>query len=253
MAQTYDQKFYDWVNMTAVRSALALLPVARDQIHPTSVIDVGCGQGAWLTVWDKLGVKDLQGIDGHHIRQDALLIATGKFKAADLSKRWDVGRRFDLVQSLEVAEHLPPDSAEGFVRCLCAHGDIVMFSAAQPGQGGEHHINEREPSYWAGLFADHGFEAYDCIRPLVASVKAIDPWYRYNTIVYANESGAKRLEPRARQLRVERHAELEAGGNLSWLMRRALLGPLPEPVVTFLSRVRYRISIALSSARALSN
>jgi SAM-dependent methyltransferase len=248
MTRVYDQKFYDWVNMTAIRSARALLPIARGQARPRSVLDVGCGQGAWLKVWDEMGVKDLQGVDGDYVRRDALVIPPECFTPTDLGRPWDVGRRFDLVQSLEVAEHLPPASAEDFVRCLCAHGDIVLFSAAQPGQGGERHINERPPSYWAHLFANRGFEAYDCLRPLIAKMTMIDPWYRYNTVLYANEAGAERLDPEARRCRIEGLGALDGGGDLRWRLRRALLRPAPEPVVTFLSRVRYRLAIALASA-----
>jgi hypothetical protein len=113
-------------------------------VHPRNVLDVGCAP-----------------------RFRSLLIPPRRFQAADLSKSFNVGRRFDLVQSLEVAEHLPVGNAEEFVGCLCAHGDVVQFSAAQPGQGGVGHLNERCPSYWAGLFSAQADVAYDCVRILV--------------------------------------------------------------------------------------
>jgi SAM-dependent methyltransferase len=244
MNADYGGTFFEWVNLTARRSALAVVPLAKDEVRPSSLLDVGCGQGAWLAVWSELGVEDQLGLDGAHVNVKSLLIPRERFRTVDLRRPFDVGRRFDLVQSLEVAEHLPPDSAEGFVQCLCAHGDIVLFSAAQPGQGGERHINERQPSYWARLFSANGFAAFDCIRPLVARNRTIDPWYRFNTLIYANAAGAARLRARARASRVDRLSDLDRGGDLLWRVRRILLRPLPEACVTLLSRLRYRLAVA---------
>ncbi|WP_435201864.1 hypothetical protein [Qipengyuania sp. 902] len=57
------------------------------------------------------------------------------FLPQDLSQPFDLAQRFDLVQTLEVAEHLPETSARDFVASIARHGDIVLFSAAVPGQG----------------------------------------------------------------------------------------------------------------------
>jgi SAM-dependent methyltransferase len=240
----YDETFFEWVNLTARRSALGVLPLVNDTVHPLSLLDVGCGQGAWLAVWSELGVDDHLGLDGAYVDVETLLIPRQRFRIVDLRRPWDVGRRFDLVQSLEVAEHLPADSADAFVRCLCAHGDVVLFSAAQPGQGGERHINERQPSYWAGVFSANGFAAFDCIRPLIARNRTVDPWYRFNTLVYANEAGAARLSVQARESRVDRLGDLNRGPNFVWRVRQILLRPLPEAGVTLLSRLRYRVAVA---------
>jgi hypothetical protein len=127
---------------------------------------------------------------------------------------------------------------------LCAHGDVVLFSAAQPGQGGERHINERWPSYWAKLFSENGFAAFDCIRPLLAGNRTVDPWYRFNMLIYANQTGEARLRANARESRVKRLSDLDNSGDLLWNLKRMLLRPLPEPAVTVLSRIRYRVAVA---------
>ena len=57
-----------------------------------------------------------------------------------------------LAESITLAEHLPAEVGPRLVERLCSLSDVVLFSAAQPGQGGEDHINERDPSYWAALF-----------------------------------------------------------------------------------------------------
>jgi len=243
MNKSYDQRFFDWVNFTGARSARQVIPLLIEHIRPTSVLDVGCGQGAWLAVWRELGVTDVTGVDGDYLVQDDLLIPRNDFLARDLTERFSLDRHFDLVQSLEVAEHLRPEASATFVDSLCAHGDIVAFSAAQPGQGGEGHINERNLSAWAAEFARRGYAAFDLVRPRIADNRSIDPWYRYNMIVYANANGAKRLSPAAQSRRVVELTSLDGGGDLAWRLRRAVLKPWPPGAVTLLSRLRYRIAM----------
>ena len=72
---------------------------------------------------------------------EALAIPRECFSAVDLNKSFEVDRRFDLAMSMEVAEHLVPESSANFVRSLTRLSDIVLFSAAVPGQGGTNHIN----------------------------------------------------------------------------------------------------------------
>jgi SAM-dependent methyltransferase len=244
MSHVYDNSFYDWVNMTALRSARRVSPLVAANARIRSVADVGCGQGAWLSIWAEQGVEDLHGFDGTYVEQNRLLFK-GAFTPSDLASHFEAGRKFDLVQSLEVAEHLPPECARSFVEQLCTLSDLVMFSAARPGQGGEMHVNERPPSFWAQLFKERGYVAYDFVRPAFARDSEVDPWYRYNTIVYASETGAARLSPEALASRRDDLAQLDGGGDLAWKLRLAILAPLPVSLVTTLSRWRYNAACAL--------
>jgi Methyltransferase domain len=241
MADLYDDTFFDWVDMTARRSAEAVVPLLRAVVSTASVVDVGCGRGTWLSVWSAAGVTDVLGLDGAYVDQTRLAILPDSFQTADLTTAWSVARRFDLAQSLEVAEHLPAAAGPTFVEHLCGLADVVVFSAAQPGQGGENHINERPVSYWADLFRSHGYVAFDCIRPAMRTNDAIAPWYRYNTVVYANAVGQTRLSAAARAAEVTDHTTLNDAGDLTWRLRAMVLRPLPVTVVTALSRLRYSI------------
>ena len=100
-------------------------------------------------------------VDGPYVDRRRLLIDPGDFHAADLAAPIGLGRRFDLVQSLEVAEHLPAAKAEQFVDMLTTHGHCVMFSAAVPGQGAENHVNEQPAEYWRAIFGERGYGAVD--------------------------------------------------------------------------------------------
>ena len=119
MSKTYDQRFFDWVNFTGARSARQVIPLLIEHVRPASVLDVGCGQGAWLAAWRELGITDVIGVDGNYVEQDDLLIPREHFVARDLTERLSLDRRFDLVQSLEVAEHLRPEASD-FLSTRCA-------------------------------------------------------------------------------------------------------------------------------------
>lgn len=184
----YDRSFYAGHRPGSSGSASILVPLLLDLYRPKSVIDVGCGVGTWLAAFKENGVEDIFGLDGVHVAADQLLIPPDCFRATDLCRPIEIGRRFDLAVSLEVAEHLPESQAERFVRDLIALAPVVLFSAAIKGQGGTGHLNERFQSYWAEKFAASSYITIDCLRPKVWSREDVSFWYAQNTIVYAAAS-----------------------------------------------------------------
>ena len=156
------------------------MPVVLKLLPVKSVLDVGCGTGTWLKVFEDHSVTDYVGIDGDYVDTSQLKMPPGKFLARDLRESWSLSRRFDLVLSLEVAEHLPETSADQFVAALVNHGDHILFSAAIPGQGGQDHLNEQWPSYWMSKFSAHGYYFHDVVRPLVWNNANVEWWYRQN-------------------------------------------------------------------------
>ncbi len=160
----YTRAFFEEISGPSRRSALEVVPFLMEMLDPRSVIGVGCGVGSWLSVFEELGVTDLCGVDGDYVDRSLLQIPQGKFVVRDLTKPFTVNRVFDLVISLEVAEHLPPASAETFVGSLVELGPVILFSAAVPHQGGDHHVNEQWPEYWARRFRSKGYQGIDCVR-----------------------------------------------------------------------------------------
>jgi SAM-dependent methyltransferase len=179
----YDRAYYEGLRRAAESSAASVVPLVAGLASPRSVLDVGCGDGTWLDAYRRWGVADYFGVDGGDVRE-ALRVPARHFAPRDLAAPLDLGRRFDLVQSLEVAEHLPPSAAETFADSLARHGDAVLFSAAIPHQGGTGHVNERWPDYWAELFARRGFAVYDWVRPRVWGDERVAWWYAQNALLF---------------------------------------------------------------------
>lgn len=185
--QSYDENFYRMQKDGSYRSASIILPILMRYIHPRNVIDVGCGVGTWLAVWKNFGV-DVHGVDGDYVDRTQLFIPEANFQPVNLEARFSTNAKFDLVETLEVAEHLTPNRADTFVEDLTKLGDVILFSAAIAGQGGVNHVNEQMQSYWAERFMRQGYVAIDLIRPQIWNNKQIEFWYRQNTLIYAKTS-----------------------------------------------------------------
>jgi SAM-dependent methyltransferase len=141
---------------------------------PRNYLDLGSGTGAMVNCARKLG-SDAYGVD-------LINGPEGHFITADLTKPLWIGemagpadpqlcRRFDLITCLEVAEHLPLDAHQTLVDTIARHlrpkpnmdeaSGFVIFSAAPPGQGGEHHIGCRPAHEWRGMFYERGISYRD--------------------------------------------------------------------------------------------
>jgi SAM-dependent methyltransferase len=173
-------------------ASAVMVPLILEAISVHSVLDVGCGVGAFLRRFRNHGVIDIVGVDGDYI-PDWLMKVDGKcFHQHDLKTPLHLDRRFDLVVCLEVAEHLPESVSDILIASICEHGDVVVFSAAVPGQGGVCHVNEQPHRYWEQKFAMHGYRQIDWLRPRLKDREEIAPWYRKNTFFYVSADGLKK-------------------------------------------------------------
>jgi SAM-dependent methyltransferase len=184
----YTKRFYEEIRNGSIRSAEVMVPLVLHLLPVHSVVDVGCGDGSWLSVFRKLGVDEILGIDGEYVDRSVLQIPGDRFQVADLTRPFSLARVFDLAISLEVAEHLPAGCASAFVESLCRLAPVVLFSAAIPFQGGNHHINEQWPDKWAELFRNHGYLPVDFIRKRVWQNEAVEWWYAQNALLFAHEN-----------------------------------------------------------------
>jgi SAM-dependent methyltransferase len=184
-ASTYDRDFFDSISAGSLRSGRVVAPMVLELVGPVaSVVDVGCGTGAWLRVFSESGIKDFLGIDGDYVRRDQLEIPSERFRAMDLTQKISLERQFDLVLCLEVAEHLPPSNSDELVGSLTRLGETILFSAAVPYQGGREHINEQWPEYWAEKFRSRGFTALDPFRARLWNEEQVEPWFAQNLVLY---------------------------------------------------------------------
>jgi SAM-dependent methyltransferase len=189
-AEYFEPDYFHWQAERALASARVVVPTLIELFEPTSVLDVGCGTGAWLQAFVEHGVNDVVGVDGDYVARADLRIDEDRFVAADLETLPQLGRRFDLALSLEAAHYAPPPAARSIVAALCT-ADVVYFSAAVPGQPGGPGQNLQWPAYWSDLFAEHGYRCVDVLRELWWEHPGVDWWYAQNGLLFVSSERAQ--------------------------------------------------------------
>lgn len=178
------QPYSSWVS----RSKGILAPVVALG-NFRSALDLGCNCGPWLGALNDLGVHDVIGVNDLEI-WDNILFDRSLSVVHDLSHPLDLGRRFDLVLCLEVAEHVGGGDAgaDELITTIEKHGDTVLFSAATPGQWGDGHVNCQPHEYWHERFKRKGFHVWDVMRPILQQRADTEDWYKANMFLYTRRA-----------------------------------------------------------------
>ena len=129
-----------------------------------SMVDVGCGPGGMEELAVKIGI-DWTGIEGDESvkKENTILHDFTKGKIENISS-------FDLAWSVEFLEHVEEKYMNNYMHVFCKCKYIIC-TAAPPGWGGTHHVNEQNSEYWIQKFSEHGF-SYDEEVTKMARIKS---------------------------------------------------------------------------------
>ena len=152
----YDRDYYQkFVEPTMQISARTMAGSIASDLHPTRLVDLGCGTGVLLAELRELKVEviglELADAAIAHCRERRLDV-----RKLDIERDAAVDVRSDVVVSTEVAEHLPASCADRFVDMLVSIAGTVVLTAATPSVSGTDHINEQPNEYWIEKFASRG-------------------------------------------------------------------------------------------------
>lgn len=168
-----------------------------DRLRPSSMLDIGCGVGAYLALAARYGVAECCGVDGLDL--SATILGPTQYVRHELTTQLDLGRRFDLVTCLEVAEHLPPGHEDTLLDSIERHaGAAILFSAAEPDQPGHGHVNNRPLSFWLAKWRQRGWLP-ELVDTLGMRSMATLSWLRRNPVLLRRATdvtwdGTSRLE-----------------------------------------------------------
>lgn len=138
-----------------------------------SALDYGGGIGIYLT-----GLRDAGVAAGNLVVVEPVNVSAcavrGVTHVQGSVPSLRLPRTFDLVMSLEVAEHFPPCQGleDALVDFMVGHAaQWVVFSAAHPGQEGQGHANANPPGFWRAAFSARRCVAFD--EEKTAALKAM--------------------------------------------------------------------------------
>lgn len=142
--------------------------IVRD-IQPKSVLDAGCAIGLLVEALRQRNVESW-GVDISSYAIDNV--------HPDIKPYCWVGsvadplpRKYDLIVSIEVLEHMPQGEAEKAIKNFCSHTDDILFSSTPFDYKESTHFNVQPPEYWAEQFAHYGF-----YRDVDFDASFIMPW-----------------------------------------------------------------------------
>lgn len=113
------------------------------------MLDVGCGTGGMVEAAKARGLF-VEGIDGDpNAYRDAVVhdYTRGPIRM--------VGT-FDLIWCVEFVEHVEAEYQDNYLATFDT-GRVLFLTAAYPGQGGHHHVNEQPEQYWIDLLSTRGW------------------------------------------------------------------------------------------------
>ncbi len=105
------------------------------EFEPNSVIDFGCAIGAYLEYFYQQDVE-VRGVEGSSAALEHVVIPRNEIELHDLREPYHTSDKYDLAMCFEVAEHLPEKFADVFVDSLAQSADVIVLTAAKPGQAG---------------------------------------------------------------------------------------------------------------------
>jgi hypothetical protein len=137
-------------NFTAM--CLPTLDFIKDKFNIKSMIDVGCGLAGMTEYANLMGIYAV-GIDGDTTLGEKPYVIFHDYNEGKLQ----LDETFDLAYSTEFVEHVGKQYIDNFMATF-QKAQYVFLSAAPPGQGGHHHVNENTKEYWIEIFLQYGFE-----------------------------------------------------------------------------------------------
>lgn len=157
----YDDRYFKWHKDNTRKYIIKTMDWFIDNYKPNSVIDYGCGIGAYLESSLNKGITNIKGFDigGEYVKKYTEKSIQPFIEYLDCTKPVNT-EKYECVISLETGEHIETKYSEQFIKNIVnstqKKGNII-YSAAQPGQPGTGHINCQPKEFWIKIFNSFNF------------------------------------------------------------------------------------------------
>ena len=146
-----------------------------DDLHPATVLDAGCAMGYLVAALRDCGVEaygvDISEYAISRVREDIRPYCAAGSLANPLPENFP--KRFDLIISIEVLEHLYEVDGKAAIENFGRLSDCVIFCSSPDIFDETKRVNVQQREYWARLFASEGFYDDLSYRPLYLADYAV--------------------------------------------------------------------------------
>lgn len=169
MKEIYNKEYYDnydinlgKVNYKNCEELKQVLKSAAknivDDLNPKTVLDVGCATGHLVEALRDLGVEaygiDISKYAIENVREDIKPYCAVCSCAESLPKNFP--KKYDLVFSNEVIEHLYEEDTEKAINNICTMSDLILLGTTSSDFEDKTHLNVRQREHWAKMLAKNG-------------------------------------------------------------------------------------------------
>lgn len=150
-----------------------------DIFKDKTVVDLGAGLGWYCPIISKKSKKCDQYDGSVNIEE----VTNGKVKYLNLAESIKFSCNYDIVMSIEVAEHIPKEYEDVYINNLikCSKGGLLI-TWSKIGQGGHYHVNNKNREDVIKLFNKRGMKYQYGITNRLKNVTKIS--YLKNNILY---------------------------------------------------------------------
>ena len=178
---------YQTIEEEEAPMARRLAEYIHDKYPGKRILDIGCGPGTYVNALRAVG-EEAYGFDSDPRVQGKPYL--------EQKSLFDLNDQGDILICLEVAEHIEEAKADDVVASMVrnlAPGGMLIWTAAQPGQGGHGHINCQPKAYWDAKFRAAGLRPYHLGTSKLYSYIAAGPhmgWFLNNLMVFVHNEAA---------------------------------------------------------------
>ncbi len=137
-------------------------------IHsPRSVLEIGCAWGYLVSALRERGVEaygiDISEYAISNVPEEHKEFVNAQSAADDLPAHFP--KRYDMVISIEMIEHIYEEVALDVIAKMCEYSDTIILTSSSNDYTEKTHFNVQQPEYWVKKFAEHGFYNNPYNRP----------------------------------------------------------------------------------------
>lgn len=154
----------------------------KNKFNVKQMLDIGCGPAGMVEFANHIGIYAL-GIDGDKNLKEKSYVKYHDFNDGELL----LDQKFDLIYSIEFLEHVYEKYIPNYMP-LFQKGNNIFVSAAVPGQGGWHHVNEQNKDYWIEIFSQYGFTYQQEVVDSIIDISKNKDFMKKNMMFFVNNN-----------------------------------------------------------------